>query len=105
MRHASAVHGMCVICTCGVLLLLFIITLCHRRHRVVASPSSLRHCAGLLSPTCVARLRHLCDGVLSLESLADDSDVFRLVPDQTRWGAEATGLCGRDVTESNGWKG
>ncbi|KIZ00659.1 hypothetical protein MNEG_7306 [Monoraphidium neglectum] len=36
----------------------------------------------LLSEGCAARLAHLCDAVLSLEPLADDSDVYRLVPDQ-----------------------
>jgi len=40
--------------------------------------------AGRLSASCIARLQHLCDGVVSLESLADDSDVYSLVPDQNR---------------------
>ncbi|GBF90991.1 hypothetical protein Rsub_03846 [Raphidocelis subcapitata] len=38
--------------------------------------------AGLLSPACAARLQRLCDGVLAVQALADDSEVYRLIPDQ-----------------------
>ncbi|KXZ44300.1 hypothetical protein GPECTOR_70g531 [Gonium pectorale] len=37
--------------------------------------------AGLLSPGCAARLPHLADTVLALDSLADDSQLHRLLPD------------------------
>ncbi len=41
---------------------------------------------GLFADSAVAQLSHLCDAVLSLETLADDSEVYRLVPDQNRCG-------------------
>lgn len=40
--------------------------------------------AGLYSPSFTAALQHLGDVVVSLETLADDSDVYQLLPDPAR---------------------
>lgn len=42
--------------------------------------------AGLLSPSCVSRLCHAADTVVALEPIADDSPVFKLLPEPQRWG-------------------
>jgi hypothetical protein len=59
-----------------------------RRHPRLADCAALARLpcpsTGLFPEAWVARLQHLCDAVVSLETLADDSDVYRLVPDQTR---------------------
>jgi hypothetical protein len=40
--------------------------------------------AGLYSESFQVHLQHLADVVLCVQSLADDSDVYRLLPDPTR---------------------
>lgn len=40
--------------------------------------------AGMYSESFQAQLQHLCDIVLCVQSLADNSDIYRLLPDPTR---------------------
>lgn len=41
--------------------------------------------AGLYSPSLTARLAHLCDTVIGLEAVRDDSDIVRLIPEPARY--------------------
>ena len=41
--------------------------------------------AGLYSPSLTARLAHLCDAVIGLEAVRDDSDIVRLIPEPARY--------------------
>ena len=40
--------------------------------------------AGLYSPSLAMRLAHLCDTVVGLEAVRDDSDIVRLIPEPAR---------------------
>jgi hypothetical protein len=40
--------------------------------------------AGMYSESFQVQLQHLCDIVLCVQSLADNSDIHRLLPDPTR---------------------
>ena len=51
---------------------------------------SVRHnashvAAGLYSPSLTLRLAHLCDTVVRLEAVRDDSDIVRLIPEPARY--------------------
>ena len=41
--------------------------------------------AGLYSPSLTMRLAHLCDTVVGLEAVRDDSDIVRLIPEPARY--------------------
>lgn len=41
--------------------------------------------AGLYSASLTARLAHLCDTVIGLEAVRDDSDIVRLIPEPARY--------------------
>ena len=41
--------------------------------------------AGLYSSSLTARLAHLCDSVIGLEAVRDDSDIVRLIPEPARY--------------------
>jgi len=41
--------------------------------------------AGLYSPSLAMRLAHLCDTVVGLEAVRDDSDIVRLIPEPARY--------------------
>lgn len=41
--------------------------------------------AGMYSESFQTQLQHLCDIVLCVQSLADNSDIYRLLPDPTRY--------------------
>ena len=40
--------------------------------------------AGLYSSSLIARLAHLCDTVVGLEAVRDDSDIVRVIPEPAR---------------------
>lgn len=41
--------------------------------------------AGLYSSSLTARLAHLCDTVIGLEAVRDDSDIVRVIPEPARY--------------------
>jgi hypothetical protein len=49
--------------------------------------------AGMYSESFQVQLQHLCDAVLCEQSLADNSDIYRLLPDPTRWAAGVNRVC------------
>ncbi len=50
-----------------------------------ACPNASPVAAGLYSPSLTMRLAHLCDTVVGLEAVRDDSDIVRLIPEPARY--------------------
>jgi hypothetical protein len=73
----------CGIVSTASLLLLLLLWLPHLLS-IPPPPTHTHHPPGLYSPSFAAALQHLGDVVVSLETLADDSDVYQLLPDPAR---------------------